>query len=415
MKRGVPGWCVSSAAKEGGVVQPRRRHCRLFPMPIKQKPVFASPLLSGAPAADALQKRLDLVVEAAKARGKKNAAKEELDAAKFYFLCSEEYIGPLTAPAIAGWMQRNLKILTKAGDIVAFEVNPIQYDLLVEVADDIARGVPGRYVILKARQFGISTLIQALIFLFCARTGGTTATTIAHKMDATLNLHTMSGRFLRNSKYPPIMDKQNLRETVFAMPHDSRMTLDTAENKQAKRSFTNRIVHMSEIAFWPWASATRLGLVQTVADVPGTFIFEESTANGVGGPFYDLYWSAKQKKSSYKALFYPWHDHPEYSIPCTNKEALKLFENLDAEEENGRRDFGWTAGQLLWRRKAIADKCEGDLLKFHQEYPSYDREAFLTSGRPVFDQRLLEARRAAADVEPVAFTGHLLYDATATP
>lgn len=53
-------------------------------------------------------------------------------------------------------------------------------------------------------------------------------------------------------------------------------------------------------------------------------------------------------------------------------------------------------GQLLWRRWCIAANCGGDEDVFCQEYPSTAEEAFLTSGRPVFATRLLQAAFAAA-------------------
>jgi hypothetical protein len=48
--------------------------------------------------------------------------------------------------------------------------------------------------------------------------------------------------------------------------------------------------------------------------------------------------------------------------------------------------------------------------KFHQEYPSNDREAFLVSGRPVFDLHLLEARSLVAQDRKPVFQGILSYD-----
>ncbi len=41
--------------------------------------------------------------------------------------------------------------------------------------------------------------------------------------------------------------------------------------------------------------------------------------------------------------------------------------------------------QLAWRRKTIAIECRGDEKLFDQEYPTTEEDAFLASGRPVFD------------------------------
>ena len=52
-------------------------------------------------------------------------------------------------------------------------------------------------------------------------------------------------------------------------------------------------------------------------------------------------------------------------------------------------EFDLTLEQLYWRKKTIANKCGGDLEMFHQEYPATPQEAFIASGRPRFDVKVL--------------------------
>jgi hypothetical protein len=188
------------------------------------------------------------------------------------------------------------------------------------------------------------------------------------------------------------------------------MTLETAESKEAKRSFTIHYAHCSEPAFWPEAEITDLGLMQAIPDSAGTLVVKESTANGVGGLFYDQYWAAKAGKGSYLALFYPWFQNPKYVRELPPSEQARLMATLDDEERQLVKSFALSPKQLAWRRFAIVDKCAGDVGRFHQEYPSTDREAFLVSGRPVFDLALLEARAIAAQQMEPAFQGALGYD-----
>lgn len=327
--------------------------------------------------------------------------------ARYRFAASEAYLGKLSAPVFAGWCARNLWIQTKAGTVVPFHLNPMQYRFLVAVFELVDQGLPVRMVILKARQFGFSTLIQAILYYNSSVHRNFNATIIAHKAEATSNLYAMSLRYHRHLPHRARTKRSGMKGIIFDDPHDSTIRLDTAENKEAGRSSTNRGVHASELAFWPWAKTTRLGLVQTVADVPGTFIFEESTANGVGGTFHDQYWRAKSNTAGfYRAMFFPWFENPEYVQPCKPSLKESLFDHLDREEQEGRERWGWTAEQILWRRATIEDKCEGDVTKFHQEYPSTDRQAFLVSGSAVFDADQV-ARRFEEIQEPV-FVGRLV-------
>ncbi|MBR2783543.1 MAG: hypothetical protein IKD93_05070 [Firmicutes bacterium] len=74
-------------------------------------------------------------------------------------------------------------------------------------------------------------------------------------------------------------------------------------------------------------------------------------------------------------------EHPELSEA---ERGLQLRFHLDED-------------QLRWRRWCVAANCGGDEDVFCQEYPSCPEEAFLSSGRPVFDGRSLTAALAGAE------------------
>jgi hypothetical protein len=54
--------------------------------------------------------------------------------------------------------------------------------------------------------------------------------------------------------------------------------------------------------------------IQAVPLAAKTFAFLESTANGVGGFFYDEWQFAKKGESAFKPLFFAWHEHSEYEL-----------------------------------------------------------------------------------------------------
>ena len=56
----------------------------------------------------------------------------------------------------------------------------------------------------------------------------------------------------------------------------------------------------------------------------------------------------------------------------------------------------------MWRRYAIRNLCGNDLDKFRQEYPSNPEEAFILSGRPVFNTQKVMARIRELEEHPVA-------------
>ena len=146
-------------------------------------------------------------------------------------------------------------------------------------------------------------------------------------------------------------------------------------------------MHASEVAWWDNAESVMLGLMQAVPNTPGTMVVLESTANGVGGYFYDMWHQAVRGENDFTPMFFAWHEHPEYTMPVPPG-----FEPAKEEREL-QQAYGLTDGQLVWRRWCIANNCGGDETLFRQEYPACPEEAFITSGRPVFDTSKLMLRR----------------------
>ena len=147
------------------------------------------------------------------------------------------------------------------------------------------------------------------------------------------------------------------------------------------------------MAFWPKSNAeeTWNGLAQAVPNSKGTAVFIESTANGVSGIFYDLWKGAVEGKNGYVPVFIPWFVDETY-----REEVPANFERTP-DEEKLAAEYNLDNEQLMFRRRKIA---QNGLELFQQEYPSYPEEAFLTTGRPVFNpDQLQQNLRETRDLE----------------
>jgi hypothetical protein len=107
----------------------------------------------------------------------------------------------------------------------------------------------------------------------------------------------------------------------------------------------------------------------------------ESTANGMGNPFHDLWVQAKQRDNPYRPHFYPWWWDRGYRL---QGEPLGT---LSEEEQQLKDAWRFDDEQLRWRR-AKSRQLRG---RFPQEYPADDVTCFLASGRSVFDTPALAA------------------------
>lgn len=232
-----------------------------------------------------------------------------------------------------------------------FELRDAQKEVLQDWVD-------GEFSIcLKARQIGWSTLVSAFQFwkaFFFQDQGILDISKGEREAGELLNKSRFGYNLLPDwmrAKGPRLVsDTQQLMS--FDNGSEIR-SLPSASNPA--RSFTGTLIVCDEFAFLQdpdeaWAS------IEPAADIGGQIIIL-STANGVGNMFYTLWMKARRGENHFKPRFYSWAAVPE-------------------------RDENWyeakCASMLPWQRA--------------QEFPTTEREAFVQSGRPVFDDMLLSAQ-----------------------
>ena len=283
-----------------------------------------------------------------------------------------------------------LIIRTKSGELKPLIPNPAQNLLLAKVQKCLDEKRPVRIRILKARQLGFSTLIEAIIYAFTSRREGFNSLVIADDDDGSAKLFAMNKLFHEKlaPEFRPDLKKSNEIALEFS-GLNSRIDIDTSRNKNAGRGDTYQIIHKSESSRFAYPKEVNLGIANAVPDLPSTMIFDESTANGMNH-FQEDWDKSVAHKDGYESLFVPWYMDENYSMPVYG-EFVRDDEERDLAAQ-ALKDYGMTLtdAQLLWRRYAIPHKCGGDRSLFKQEYPATPEESFLASGRPRFDIQLLQ-------------------------
>lgn len=315
------------------------------------------------------------------------------------------------------YVEKFLKIRNKQAKIIPFVLNPAQKIVMDIIEKDEREGRLKRYIVLKARQMGLSTLFEALIFHDTANNDNKTSLIVAHEDTASSNLFNMSKLYYEElpDLIRPMKKYSNGRVLQFENPENdesikkdnpglrSKITIATAGTGEVARSSTNHNVHASEVAFWPDASTTMLSLMQSVPDETNTLVVLESTANGVGDYFHDMWNKAVRGENEFTPIFLAWFVDPTYTRNFPSEAAKQQFLDeisiISTDGNGGQvRTYEWelmnkhglTLEQLNWRRYTIANKCQGDEEKFMQEYPSTPEEAFISSGRPKFSIKALK-------------------------
>jgi len=276
-----------------------------------------------------------------------------------------------------------LKIVTKQGELIPLRLNRAQLMLHERLELQRAKGKV-RAIVIKGRQLGISTYIQARFYWRLWRTSKTlNAFILTHHDDATSNLFNMAHRFHENLPLflKPETRAANAKQLVFA---DSGCAyhVATAGAREVARSQTIQLFHGSELPSWPNAESHVVSLLTTaLAKSPESEGILEATAKGVGNVFHRYAMAAVAGESEYEAIFIPWFWGADCQEPCPDNVP---FSEKWIEYGQLHR-LHWEHLYWAWKTnremaKAIDKSPDEPCSQFHEEYPATLELAFQTSG-----------------------------------
>ena len=300
------------------------------------------------------------------------------------------------------------KIRTKTGAVEPFVLNRAQLYIHDRLEAQKKETGKVRAIIVKGRQQGCSTYVQARYFHYTITNRGIKTFILTHEGQATKNLFEMTKRYY---EYLPVglcprANRDSQKELKFESI-DSGYAIGTAGAKGTGRSQTVQLLHGSEVAHWPNAAEHAQGLFQAVGDQQDTEIILESTANGIGNFFHQSWVSAEQGMSEFQAIFVPWYWQPEYRAFYPQKPE-EIF--LSDEEEELFRAYeanGMTREHIYWRRFKIgqfSNDHDIGVKLFNQEYPTCANDAFLNPVDDTFinSAHVTRARKANVQVSKTA-------------
>ncbi len=315
-----------------------------------------------------------------------------------------------------------LKVVNEHGELVPLAYRKAQLKLDAALERQRLAGRPMRAIVLKSRKVGISTSVQAKLFQAVTTEPNCKAVVVAQDTDTAGDLFEISDTFYshlpQDESFKPRLDSRRnspggMKQLAWRNSRsqadrgdvglNTSLKIDTAKEVDAGRGKTIRRLHCSEVAFWDtyMGGATGKGqkkflaMLNAVPDTPGSLIVIESTANGHN--FFKARWDrAERGEGGYVAVFIGWTEDENCWRAFDNPDHRAVFIESIGSGEFGEDEprliekFSATPEQLLWRRFAIVDKCDGSLSTFGQEYPSTPLEAFVGSGKHFFPIRFIE-------------------------
>jgi len=258
---------------------------------------------------------------------------------------------------------------------------------------------PCKMIILKPRQKGASTCATALAYHHMRKypnLSGSLMGDIAGTSDKVFEIYR---RYTENDRFPwdgsDNPEAASMADDV-RLPNNSVYGKETAGSKNAGRSGTIQVGNMTEVAFWPITAGRdpALAYLQSLYDEEEVSLcIADSTPNGPKGWFYNTW----VQDNEWGKIFAAWFEFEDSILEFANDAEREEFEQTMTDDEiSERKRFKVSLEQLKWRRRTLRDKCDGDVSKFRQEYPSDPEECFLMSSRPRFNPDKLAAMTDAA-------------------
>ena len=299
------------------------------------------------------------------------------------------------------WFSTFAVIKDKRGKDIKPRANTLQKRMFAHYRQCQVEKKPCKMIILKPRQKGASTCAQALTYHHMRKNenlAGSLMGDIAGTSDKVFEIYR---RYAENDNFPWDATGTNLEDggnlaDLMKLRSKSAYGKETAGSKNAGRSGTIQVGNMTEVAFWPNTGQKdpALGYLQSLYDGDNvSLVVADSTPNGPSGWFYRT-WTLDNE---WAKIFAAWWEFDDSEIPFKSKVELQDFKDTLTEDEKSemqRFDVNWE--QMHWRRRTLQDKCNGDISKFRQEYPSDPEECFLMSSRPRFHVEVLKEMSDAA-------------------
>ena len=300
--------------------------------------------------------------------------------------------------------------------LIDFILNKPQRKLLGRLERMRLEGRPIRYILLKARQWGGSTLTQlymAWIQLFhMTRWHSAIVTDVEQQANNIRGMYsTMALNHPKDVMDVELRPYQGSTKNKTVTGRDNAICVGSMQQPDNLRSFDFAMVHVSEVGlFKKTKGKSPEDLVQsltgTIPDVHLSLIALESTAKGVGNFFHTEWLAAKNNLSGYEAIFVAWFEIEMYWKKITNG-LTRFVDNMTEYDW-----FQWRSGATLeginWYKNHKRNLHWSDW-RMQSEFPTNDIEAFGSTGRRAFAPMYVQ--RARQYNRPPEYIGELRGDA----
>lgn len=302
------------------------------------------------------------------------------------------------------WCAFCVKIQDKSTKkLIPFTMRRAQLKLFKVLHQSLVKNEPIRVIVLKARQWGGSTLVQIFMsWIQLFHRTGWHSVIVADVEDQARNIKAMYSRLAQHhpKEVMPIVFNsfEGSAKNKIIENRNCIIYLGSMQKPDSLRSADVMMAHLSEVGLWKATEGKKPeDLVQSIGGTvplePYTMVVMESTAKGVGNYFHREWCKASSGESGYIPVFVAWFEIDMYAMPFKNSAERRLFARALTEEEEGQFAEGATLEAIQWyRRKKHTDSY--DTWRMACEFPTTAIEAFQTTGRRAHPAPLVQCMRS---------------------
>jgi hypothetical protein len=279
------------------------------------------------------------------------------------------------------WVNRIHVVPKGFGDAEPMHLNGVQKKVL-ELMNNWS-------ILLKPRQVGGTTLCQALLLYFADKIKNSISAVISYNMEnAEFHIRTMREMLamMPDEFSMPLSKESNNQRLVFK--HTGAMILaKSGGTEHAGRGHKLLSCLCTEASRWTRDYSAHTSVSNTI--VPGGWNMMESTPNGMGNLYQEIYFTAKRNSfvspRQFSPIFIPWSMHNEFRM----KPTVEM--KYDAEERDLIKKFSLTDDQLFWRRSMLPgypNYSQRAYAEFCSEYPLDEESCWLVTNDSPFDSNM---------------------------
>jgi len=318
------------------------------------------------------------------------------------------HVAPFPTERFLGFIKQ-LKIITKDFGLIPFSLLGTQQYVLDEIDEGLSRGIT-TFIILKARQLGMSTAFIALDLFWAFEHAGLAGAFATHNEQSRDQFRNIIETYFNHLPRTHKIRYAKHNRTMLILKNGSTFQYLVAGVKERTatnlgRSGAFNFLHATEVAFWGNEQDLNELRATLSTHYPHRLQIYESTANGFN--HYEDMCQTAQDSRTQKFIFVGWwrnelyrfnREDPRFTVYCPAGDDEKLTA-LERKRFNLVKEvYGFTIAieQIAWYRWKLDDDAGGDQMKMDEMFPWVPEDAFVATGSKFFtNESLTDSMRRA--------------------